>query len=560
MFAPLRRSPACRCSVFVVLSLLITGSVPAWAEAPAHWVFFRDKGPHETRQTAVSRDLTRLTERAVDRRERRGDRHLTEWADLPLAESYLDRLRARGFRIRSRSRWLNAVSVTGLHDPYALTAEPWVERVEEVAGARVEPISERPAWNSRTRDRNDPHDYGLSAPFLHQIGVPALHERGLDGNGVLVGVIDTGFCLLHPAFASLDVVGCWDFIQDDSLVCNEPGEPCGQHRHGSMVLSTLAGRIEGELMGPAFGAGFLLAKTEEVENEDSVEEDRWVAALEWMEAMGCDIVSSSLCFYRGYEFSDLDGSSSPAARAADRAACLGVLVVNAAGNLRQDFGHIGVPADASRLLAVGGVDLEGETTDFSGPGPTWDDRIKPDLVAGALDVPVADSEGGYCLAWGTSFSAPLVAGLAALLAEANPQASPCQLSWALKLSADQADAADNDRGWGIPDGELALDILAGGVPPMEGIDLKLLPATPNPFRDRTTLHFALDRRCHVRLEILDISGRRLRRLLDRFISAGEHHFCWLGRDDAGHKLASGIYLVRMRAGDRELGAKLLYLP
>ncbi len=547
--------------ILILSSLLFAATVPAYATTPsAHWVFFRDKGPHEARRDAVTLESTRLTERAVERRERRGERHLSEWADLPLAESYLARLRERGLKIRSRSRWLNAVSVTGLDDPGALAAEPWVKGVERVAGGRVEPTDRRPLRGTPPRDRDDPHDYGLSAPFLHQIGVPALHERGLDGNGVLVGVIDTGFCLLHPAFASLDVVGCWDFIQNDSLVCNEPGEPCGQHRHGSMVLSALAGRIEGEFMGPAFGASFLLAKTEEVENEESVEEDRWVAALEWMEAKGCDLVSSSLCFYDGYEFSDLDGVSSPAARAAERAACLGVLVVNAAGNRRQDFGHIGVPADALRLLAVGGVDLAGNVTEFSGPGPTWDDRIKPDLVAGALDVPVADSEGGYCLVWGTSFSTPLVAGLAVLLAEANPQASPSQLAWALKLSADQAGAADNNRGWGIPDGELALDILAGGIPPMGGVDLELLPATPNPFRDRTTLHFALDRRCHVRLEIFDLNGRRLRRLLDRFISAGEHSFCWLGRDDAGRDLAGGIYLVRMRAGDRELGAKLLYLP
>jgi serine protease AprX len=555
------RSPAGRRVTIALLGLcLVVPVIASGGAAPAHWIIFTDKGPAEAHRIAPPPALLRLTDRARDRRERRGHSAHADWADLPLAESYLDRLRDRGLRIRTRSRWLNAVSVSGLEDPGTLSAEPWVKQIRPVARGRLEPITDHPPLRAPPRDRDDPHDYGLSAPFLHQIGVPALHERGLDGTGVLVGVIDTGFCLLHPALAPLDVTGCWDFIQDDSLVCNEPGESCYQHRHGTMVLSALAGRIDGELMGPAFGASFLLAKTEEVGNEDSVEEDRWVAAMEWMEAMGCDVVSSSLCFYTGYGFSDLDGVSSPAAQAADRAACLGVLVVNAAGNRRQNFGHIGVPADAMRLLAVGGVDLANEVTDFSGPGPTWDDRIKPDLAAGALAVPVADSEGGYCLAQGTSFSAPLVAGLAALLAEADPLASPCQLAWALKLSADRANAPDNDVGWGVPDGEFALEILAGGPPPAGSTSFMFHPATPNPFRDRTTLHFALDHKQHVRLDILDIRGRHLRRLVDRPISAGEHCFCWRGRDDAGRRVSGGVYMARLNAGSREISVKLLYLP
>jgi len=540
----------------ILCAVLILGALPAIADdVDAYWVFFADRGRYVDASRAQIRELATIDELAIRRRARRGHVEGPDAFDLPPDPGYLRRLRERGLTVRLTSRWLNAVSVLGLDDPIALAAEPWVERCVPVGLAAPRAPNASPRGDAHP-NRDDPHDYGLSAPLLHQIGVPPLHERGLTGHGVRVGVIDSGFCLLHPAFDRLEVADCWDFINDDSLVCNEPGEPCEQHRHGTMVLSALAGSMPGQLMGPAFDATFLLAKTEEVDNDDHVEEDRWVAALEWMEARGVDVVSSSLCFYQGYDMSDLDGDSAPASVAADHAACLGVLVCNAAGNRREDLGHVGVPADGDRVIAVGGVDEDGDVTDFSAPGPTSDDRIKPDIAARAVDVPVADADGDYCLAWGTSLSTPLVAGLAALLVQADPDATPCQLGWALKLSADHAGDPNNDVGWGVPDGALALAILEGGIPPEGATPFRLFPASPNPFRESTTLRFALDRKMHVTLVIYDVRGRRVRTLVDRAISAGQHCFCWHGKDDTGKTLAAGTYLAQLNSGARRESVKL----
>jgi subtilisin-like proprotein convertase family protein len=438
----------------------------------AVWVRFANRGLDPTaRETALERAARDLTERARGRRAKMqptGSR-LVDDRDLPLAASYVDGVLATGARERQRSRWLNALSVDATPEQIAAIAGlPFVREVELVArftrrvpdvaagdAARAAELGDRAAdaarWNL---------DYGGSTAGLEQINVPPVHELGLTGDGVLIALLDAGFKRTHTALQGVDVVAEYDFVDDDDTVENEPGDPLNQDRHGTWVLSTIMGYAAGELIGPAFGASVILAKTEDVSDETEIEEDNWVAAIEWVESLGADIVSSSLGYYYWYEFSDLDGNTAVTTIAADHAVELGMGVFTSAGNERDnlDWGHLTAPADGDSVVAMAAVDLDGQIASFSSPGPTFDGRIKPDVAALGVGAFVASyyDDGSYQYTNGTSFAAPLVAGVAALLLERVPQLTPLEVREAIRETASRADAPDNDYGWGVVDALAAI--------------------------------------------------------------------------------------------------------
>jgi subtilisin family serine protease len=240
----------------------------------------------------------------------------------------------------------------------------------------------------------------------------------------------------------------------------------GEGSHGTATLSVLGGFREGELIGPAFAATFLLAKTEDTESETKVEEDNWAAAAEWAEALGADVISSSLGyleFDRGqpsYSFADMDGRTAIVTRAAELAAERGVVVVNSAGNSGFHPSHntLGAPSDGAHVLAVAAVTATGQRASFSSVGPSADGRIKPDVAAQGQSVKVAGSRPGeYRLANGTSFSCPLTAGAVALLLQARPELSADDVIAVVRGSARRAGAPDNLTGYGIVDATAAVE-------------------------------------------------------------------------------------------------------
>ena len=78
----------------------------------------------------------------------------------------------------------------------------------------------------------------------------------------------------------------------------------------------------------------------------------------------------------------------------------------------------------------------------------------------------------------------------------------------------------------------------------------LAPVRPNPFGASAQVAFSLDRAARVRLDVIDVAGRRVVTLADRDLPAGRHELAWDGRDQAGHHVATGIYFVRLVSGDR----------
>ena len=437
------------------------------------WVYLADRDL-DARELAAAIDAaeSRLPERTLRRRAKvlAPNQRLVDARDLPVAPGFVATLTATGARLRQQSRWLNAVSVDASREQIAAIAElAFVRRLELVAKFRrpAPPVSdsERAAAAKVAATIAEQGagfwslDYGLSLAGLEQINVPPVHEMGVTGQGVVIGMLDSGFKTTHEALVGIPVLARHDFVNDDDVVENEPGDPATQHNHGTQTLSTVMGLRAGELVGPAFGASVILAKTEDVSQEIPIEEDYWVAGLEWVESLGADVVSSSLGYHDWYEFSDLDGNTAVTTIAADLAVGRGVVVVNSAGNERgYGFGHIIAPADGDSVIAVGAVNLSGDIAGFSSPGPSYDGRIKPDVAAQGVGnhvVSPADDQ-GYTSADGTSFSCPLTTGVAALVLARAPALTPMQVREALRQTADRADNPDNDAGWGILDAHAAV--------------------------------------------------------------------------------------------------------
>jgi subtilisin family serine protease len=486
-------------TLFIALPLVLMA--PAWSqdtptaqESRPYWVFFRDHGP-----SAHSREIIELARSipaaAWARRARTGKSMLPDARDLAVWEPYVSEVAQRGC-LRHRSRWFNAVSADlSAAAVTAVSNLPFVTGVRPVA--RAERQSLGPSFDQEGRPLGrvtqpvrrelletvatwrktallDPAGplgawdrsllYGPSYWQLDEIGVPPVHELGYSANRVGFMMIDTGFRKDHDAFAQSDVLAEWDYVFGDGNVQNEPEDHEHAHSHGTATWGASGGFAPGNLIGPAYGATFVLAKTEDIRSETQAEEDYYVAALEWADSLGVIVTSASLCylcFDDGfcYEYEDKDGDTAVITVALDIAAARGITCVNCMGNYGCDTGSLGTPADADSMIAVGAVDSLNQIAYWSACGPTYDGRTKPEVVARGVDTYCADDDetDTYGHASGTSLSTPLVGGATALLLEAHPEWGPMDVREALMETADRADTPDNQYGWGRIDVEEALN-------------------------------------------------------------------------------------------------------
>jgi len=434
--------------VFFLFAIITQG---ASASDIKHWIFFNAKGDGQSAE---------ISRKALERRLLRGVGEVETDYDIYPDIRFIDDLESIGLTVHHVSRWLNAASVSGdssmLHRANTFDFVKAIKPVSVFKQDRFENTydsQQKSAEPALPPSELTDIDYGPSYTQLHLCQIDSLHRLGYSGNNILIGIMDTGFDTNHPVFQEITnsgrIIAVRDFINGDDYV----GGDGIQQQHGTAVFSVLGGFRESSLIGAAFGADYILAKTEIVDDEITAEEDNWIVAAEWMEAEGADIFSSSLGYYDWYDTTDLDGNTTAITIAADAAASLGVIVVNAAGNERNSWWNAIIPpADGDSVVAVGGVRSDGSLWSGSSPGPTADGRIKPDVAAMASGVYAAIySTNEYRTFGGTSMATPVVAGGLALVLEAHQGWNLDDIFNNLKMTASIADNPDNDFGWGIPD-------------------------------------------------------------------------------------------------------------
>ncbi len=448
----------------------------AAVERQKYWIFFRDKGPSSLSKRSAHLDVAqkRLSPRALERRAKvLPVAALVDESDFDLYQPYLDELARRGFAPVVTSRWLNAASIFAAPEEMeTLQSLPFVKSTERVASLNIPPAPaatpEPPQFFKTTATHR--FQYGNSLAQMEQMRATDLHDAGIYGTGVIVGMMDSGFRWQdHEALRHLKskIIGERDFIQNDNVTRNQPGDRSDQDDHGTQTFSALGGFTSGQLIGPGFGARFILAKTEYVPGDDfHAEEDYWAAAVEWMEGLGVDVTSTSLGYSNAfrsngnYTPAQMDGKTAIITKAAEMAARKGVVVVNAAGNEGNDAWRIvSAPADGPNVIAVGAVFSTGGIAGFSSRGPTADGRIKPDVMAMGVGVyrVAPNSINHYAFGPdGTSLSCPLVGGVVAQILSAHPDLTPAQVMEALRQTADRANQPDNDYGYGIVNARAAV--------------------------------------------------------------------------------------------------------
>ncbi len=418
---------------FLVLLFCASSSLRAQKR---YWVFFSDKAgvvfdPYEYFDSA-----------SIERREIKKI-PLVQFSDLPLREDYLEGINNITGNLGVSSRWFNAVAVNtdkkGLSE---ISELPYVIDVREIKTYSYKADDE---FKPEVNYKNDQ----LRELQLNEFGERFFEEKGIDGSGVRIAVFDGGFPGVDtsPVFKHLResgrIIATWDFVKNTEYVYDYSS-------HGTSVLTCIAGIIDDKKFGLAPGAEFLLARTE-VTREVYSEEENWLAAVEWADKNGADIISSSLGYtFNRYYPKQMDGKFTLVSRSANMAASKGMLVVNAAGNDGDSkWEVIGAPADADSVLSIGGVSPEkGYHIKFSSFGPTADGRLKPNLVA--FGQVTTSNQAKIKQSYGTSFSTPLVSGFAACVMQIHPDWSNMKVFSEMEKSGHLYPYFDYAHGYGVP--------------------------------------------------------------------------------------------------------------
>lgn len=424
------------------------------------WIVFNDKGPNAENLLLYPNQV--VTDKSLQRRSKvLPSNKLISSIDLPVNENYIGQLQSLGFKLKHRSKWFNAVSgFIPIGKVNLIASLNFIKQVDLVAkfgkskkDIEIEkPVLESNLFPSQPEGLHT-YNYGSSFTQMNQVNVPAVHDLGYKGQGVTICVMDAGFSnLTHEAFSSMNIIAKWDFVDNDPDV--------GGHSHGTNTLSVIGGFKQGQLVGPAFASNYILVRTEnDPGSETPIEEDNWIAAMEWADSIGVDVTSTSLGYltfdppYQSYTWEDMDGNTAKITIASDLAVGLGITVVNSAGNngYHPTQNTLNAPADGDSVLTIGGVESSGTISSLSSVGPTVDGRIKPDFMAMGSGVYAASSFGAsnYSTVSGTSFSCPIAAGVAAIMLSYNPSLTPMQIRNIFRNTSSNPSSPNREYGWGI---------------------------------------------------------------------------------------------------------------
>jgi serine protease AprX len=409
-----------------------------------------------------------LSTRSIERRTKQKIKLINR--DLPVNPAYVTEISKLGVKVCYKSKWLNGVLVETspqkLEQILKLSFVKGLEGKGDIRNAKIG--SSAGIYKDKfAAETEETLSYGNSLTQIEMLKANKMHEAGFKGEGMLIGVFDSGFrnadkvpSITH-LFTNKRIVKTFDFVANNASVYED-------HNHGLRVLTCMAGKQDGQLIGTAPEASYALFRTEDVASETRIEEANWLFAAEMADSLGVDVVNSSLGYYyfdaevQNYAKSDLAGNKTLVTRAADWLASTGVLICNSAGNEGNDpsWNYIIAPADADSVLAVAAVDSRGLKASFSSPGPRVDGVVKPDLAAMGQATVLSHENGAVTTSNGTSFSSPLMAGFAAGFWQANRNLTNMEVMAYLKRSASQYNQPDGALGYGIPNFEKAQEEVA----------------------------------------------------------------------------------------------------
>lgn len=499
-------------SFILLLGILFLDPIIAKGQnGPKYWVQFKDK---KYISYSVYRPDEFLSSRAIQRRIKNNIPVIEE--DLPVSSSYTDSLRITGARVMYTSKWFNSATIE-------VKDESIIDRIKDLSFVKtIEKTADAPFYkNAIVSDKNkvETSMFANNAETFYGYGYTQiklengifLHDLNYRGRGIHIAILDVGF-YKADIYDSLDstriegrILGTYDFV-------NPGGDVYNAGSHGAAVLSTIAADKPGTLVGTAPDASFWLLHSEDGSSEYPVEEDNWVAAAEFADSAGADIISTSLGYSEfnnpvfNHTYKDMNGITTRISKAASKASSKGIIVVVSAGNEGDDKWHyIDAPADAINILAVGAVTADSARTGFSSYGPSADGRVKPDIAAMGQDVAIESDKDQYTKSNGTSFSTPIISGLAACLIQAFPTLKASDILRAIKMSGNSFYNPNTSVGYGIPDFKKAYEMLQYKIEH----PVNTITVYPNPFRERLIFDISFPLKESIKITCYNTTGNLL---------------------------------------------------
>lgn len=487
---------------FIIALLIILPGTSFSQPEQKYFIAFKDKA---NSLFSINRPSEFLSTAAIERRIKAGI-SITE-EDLPVNQNYIDSVLSTGAVFMYSSKWLNGIMVQ-------VSDSLMLNRIDSFSFVlKKNAVGKRESSNKLYL--NSLHslqlDYGFAKEQIAMANGEYLHERGFLGDGMKIAILDLGFLNFNrlPNYQTLywsnQVLATHDFVNGGDSVYNSG-------THGSMVASTIIGQQPGEFIGTAPNANLVLLRTENEFKEEVLEEYNWVAGAEYADAIGCDLLNSSLGYYtfdnpaQNHSYADLNGETCIATIGANKAASKGMLLCISAGNEGNDTWHyIGTPADAKGVLTVGAVQSNREAASFSSYGPSADGRIKPEVSILGKDAAIINTSGTIKKGSGTSFASPILCGLAACLWQKHPEKTAMQIREAIIQSSSLFMQPENQRGYGIPNFGIADALLSDYKLLYDSTNQMLL--FPNPCNDFTRLIIKSDYPQEIHLKAFNMAGQ-----------------------------------------------------
>jgi hypothetical protein len=290
-----------------------------------------------------------LSAKAIERRKRY---HIAiDSADLPVNPAYIQLVLSKGnVTYLNQSKWLNQIAIycTDKTIIDSINTLQFVKSSQAVGLFTNTRNKQYDRFKEKTKSflstpslltttEGDTLKYGASSAQIQIHHGEFLHKKGYTGVGITIAFLDGGFYHYKELSAfdsirtNMQILGEKDFVDNDNSV--DEDDP-----HGMYCLSTIGANVPGIMIGTAPHANFWLLRSENPQSESPVEEQNWVAAAEFADSAGADMISSSVGYFYfddpsfNHSYADIYANSTIVSKGASIAARKGLIITNSAGN------------------------------------------------------------------------------------------------------------------------------------------------------------------------------------------------------------------------------------